>query len=142
MDAGLRDNYGGKISMEYMHVMKEWISKNTSGVILIQIRDTKKILENEEYKPVSLFKKFTLPFGNMYSNFPKTQDFDQEQLMKLGANEFDFPIDLISFNLREDKNDVISLSWHLTSQEKKKIKESFQSRSNQHALQQLKRILK
>lgn len=141
MDAGLRDNYGAKISFEYMHVLKEWITNNTSGVILIQIRDTKKVLENDEYAPVSLFKKFTLPFGNMYSNFPKTQDFDQEQLMKIGANEFDFPVDLISFNLRENKKDLISLSWHLTSQEKKKIKEAFNSRDNQHAVSQLRRAL-
>ena len=44
MDAGLRDNYGGKITMDYLHSMQDWIKENTSGVILLQIRDTKKYL--------------------------------------------------------------------------------------------------
>ena len=127
--------------MDYLYVLNDWIEKNTSGVIIVQIRDTKKMLDNESYQEVSLFDKFTLPFGNMYSNFTRTQDFDQEQLMMIGAKQNKYPVDLISFNLRENKKDKISLSWHLTAQEKKKINEAFQSRRNQHALDQLKRLL-
>jgi|TARA_R110000737_G_scaffold164321_1_gene191795 hypothetical protein len=142
MDAGIRDNYGGKITMEYLYVLNDWIEQNTSGVIIIQIRDTKKVLDNEAYQEVSLFDKFTLPFGNMYSNFTRTQDFDQEQLMMQGVQQYRFPVDLISFNLRENKKDKISLSWHLTGQEKKKINEAFSSKRNQHSLSQLKRLMK
>lgn len=141
MDAGIRDNYGGKVTMEFLYMMKDWIRENTSGVVIIQIRDTKKILDNEIYRPVSLIDKLTLPFGNMYKNFPRTQDFDQEQLFTIGSQQFTFPVDLVSFNLREDKNERISLSWHLTSQEKLKIENAFDSKSNQHALTQLKRLL-
>jgi hypothetical protein len=141
MDAGIRDNYGGKITMEYLYTLNDWIAKNTSGVIIIQIRDTKKVLDNEAYQEVSLFDKFTLPFGNMYSNFTRTQDFDQEQLMMQAVQQYKFPVDLISFNLRENKKDKISLSWHLTRQEKKKIDEAFESKRNQHSLNQLKRLM-
>lgn len=142
MDAGLRDNYGGKITMEYLHELNSWIKANTSGVIIVQIRDTKKVLDNESYQQVSLLNKFTLPFGNMYSNFPRTQDFDQEELLKIGSKQFDFPVDLISFNLRENSKDRISLSWHLTTQEKRKIERAFNSRRNQYSLKQLKKLLK
>ncbi|MBU2019750.1 MAG: hypothetical protein KJ941_08900 [Bacteroidetes bacterium] len=141
MDAGLRDNYGGKITMEYLNELNSWISENTSGVIILQIRDTKKVLDNESYQQISLMDKFTLPFGNMYSNFPRTQDFDQEELLKIGCQQFTFPVDLISFNLRENSKDRISLSWHLTKQEKEKIANAFQSRRNKHSLEQLKRLL-
>jgi len=141
MDAGIRDNYGGKITMEYLSALNKWLEKNTSGVIIIQIRDTKKILDNESYQQVSLFDKFTLPFGNMYNNFTRTQDFDQEQLMMVGVKKYEFPVDLVVFNLRENKKDKISLSWHLSRQEKKKITEAFQSKSNQYSLNQLKRLL-
>lgn len=141
MDAGIRDNYGGKITMEFLHAMKDWIRENTSGVIIVQIRDTKKILDNESYHQVSLIDKLSLPFGNMYKNFPRTQDFDQEELFAIGSQQFTFPVDLVSFNLREDKKERISLSWHLTSQEKLKIENAFNSTSNQHALAQLKRLL-
>ena len=141
MDAGIRDNYGGKAMMEFLHVMQDWINENTSGVIVLQIRDTKKILNNEAYRQVSMIDKIMLPFGNMYSNFPRTQDFDQEELMKIGVQQFRFPVDLISFNLRENKKDRISLSWHLTLQEKIKIDNAFDSKLNQASYKQLKRLL-
>lgn len=141
MDAGLRDNYGGKTMMEFIHIMQQWIKENTSGVIVIQIRDTKKVLDDESYSQISFIDKLTLPFGNMYKNFPRVQDFDQEELMKLGTHGLEFPIDLISFNLREKSKDRISLSWHLTQSEKLKIEKAFDSKKNQNALNQLQRIL-
>ncbi len=141
MDAGIRDNYGVKITMELLYHLQDWIKKNTSGVIILRLRDTKAVLENTTYHQVSLINKLTMPFGNVYSNFPKTQDFDQDQLLKIGSKSFSFPFDVISFNLRENVNDKISLSWHLSSQEKNKIKKAFYSTSNQEALQTLKNLL-
>jgi hypothetical protein len=141
MDAGIRDNYGGKVTMEYLHVFNDWISKNTSGVVILQIRDTKKVLDNETYRQVSLSNKISLPFGNIYKNFPRTQDFDQDQLIKLGKEHFNFPIDVVSFNLRENNKDKISLSWHLTTVEKHKVEVAIQSRSNRHSLERLKKLL-
>lgn len=141
MDAGIRDNYGGKITMEYLYAFNDWIKKNTSGVIIVQIRDTKKVLSHQKLKPVSLLKKFTLPFANMYSNFPRTQDFNQDEMFKLMRNDLTFPMDVISFNLREDSRDRISLSWHLTKQEKLKIENAFYSKSNQEALKELLKLL-
>ncbi len=141
MDAGLRDNYGGKTMMEFLFVMRKWIAENTSGVIILQVRDTKKILDNEYYQQISLIDKLTIPFGNMYNNFPKTQDFDQEELMKIGVQQYPFPVDLISFNLRENMKDHISLSLHLTSLEKQKIQKAFYSVNNQNSLLQLERLL-
>lgn len=141
MDAGIRDNYGGKTTMEYLHVLKNWIAENTSGVIILQVRDTKKVLEGEAYSRVSFIDKITMPFGNMYKNFPRVQDFDQEELMKISSRGFPFPIDIITFNLRERKDDRISLSWHLTKNEKLKIEKALESSLNQEALKQLTRIL-
>lgn len=139
MDAGIRDNYGGKITMELLYKLQNWIKENTSGVIVIQIRDTKKILDNTTYRKVSLINKLTMPFGNMYSNFPRTQDFNQEQLFKIGIKELPFPVDVVSFNLREKINDQISLSWHLSKQEKNKIDNAFYSELNQQSLSFLKK---
>lgn len=142
MDAGIRDNYGGKVTMEYLNALKEWIKENTSGVIILKIRDTKKILKGETVHKVSLLNKFTMPFGNMYDNFPRTQDFDQDELFKLGVQALEFPVDLVVFNLRENKKDRISLSWHLTSQEKMKIQKALSSKDNLLANQQILNLLK
>ena len=141
MDSGIRDNYGGKVTVDYLFALSKWIKENTSGVIIIEIRDTKRILENEYYKQTSLLDKITLPFGNVYRNFTRTQDLDQEQLMKLCQTSFNFPVEKITFNLREDYNERISLSWHLTKKEKRKIGRAFGSSENQKALNRLKKLL-
>lgn len=141
MDAGIRDNYGSKTTLEYLFSLRKWIEENTSGVIIVEVRDTKRILNQEAYDHISLTDKLTLPFGNMYNNFPRTQDFDQEQMMRTAMYGFKFPVDIVTFNLRENKSDRISLSWHLTKQEKNKIRNAFYSESNQGSLQRLKQLL-
>jgi hypothetical protein len=142
MDAGLRDNYGGKLTMEIMYSMRKWIKKNTSGVIILQIRDTKKLLRGDVVKNVSLINKFTMPFGNMYDNFPKTQDFDQETLMRYATHRIGFPVHFISFNLLEEQKKRISLTWHLTGQEKARVNKAFYSRGNKYALHKLERLMR
>lgn len=137
MDAGIRDNYGGKTMMQFLDVMQDWINENTSGVVVLQVRDVKKVFENETYHQVSFLDKLTLPFGNMYKNFPRVQDYNQDELIRLGIKSMDFPVDIVSFNLLEKKNDYVSLSWHLTTHEKNKIYHSFYSSGNQEALRRL-----
>ncbi len=142
MDAGLRDNYGGKITLEMLYKMRNWIRKNTSGVIILQIRDTKKMLRGDVVRKVSLLDKFALPFGNMYGNFPKTQDFDQEEMMRIAVNRLGFKVNFVTFNLLEEQKKRISLSWHLTSQEKARVNKAFYSRGNKFAMFELNRLLK
>lgn len=141
MDAGIRDNYGGKTALDYLYAIRSWIKQNTSGVIILEIRDTYRIIDNVTYHQISLMDKLTLPFGNMYNNFPRTQDFDQEQLLKVSTSGFSFPVDIVTFNLRESRKDRISLSWHLTKQEKKKISKAFYTKKNQLAFKKLKELL-
>jgi hypothetical protein len=90
---------------------------------------------------VEITDKITLPFGNIIVNFPHTQDYDQEQLMKLCSKSFKFPVDVVTFNLRERKEDRISLSWRLTKREKQKIELAFSSKENKIALEKLKKLL-
>lgn len=141
MDAGIRDNYGGKVTIDYLFANSKWIEKNTSGVIILETRDTKRILNDESYQQINLLDKITLPFGNIIVNFPSTQNYDQEQLMKLCTISFKFPVDLVTFNLRERKEDRISLSWRLTKREKQKIEQAFSSKENKLALKKLKNLL-
>ena len=141
MDAGLRDNYGGKVTIEYLLALKNWIQENTSGVIIVEMRDTKRILNKQNVQPITLIDKLKVPFSTMMDNFDRTQDYDQEQLIKLTKTSFDFPVDIISFNLRESIDDRISLSWHLTSREKQKIKLALNSKENKQALLTLKKSL-
>lgn len=142
MDAGIRDNYGMKTSILYLNALKNWIDKNTSGVIVVEIRDTKKVMDDEAYSNVSFISKLTLPFGNMYKNFPKVQDYNQNELFENSRNNYPFPVDIVTFNLMENKVDRISLSWHLTAQEKKRILNAYNSPANQKSFDKLAKLLK
>jgi hypothetical protein len=142
MDAGIRDNYGGKVTIDYLFANSEWIKKNTSGVIIIETRDVKRILNDESYHEVNLLDKITMPFGNMIVNFTRTQDFDQEQLMRMATRTFEFPVDVVTFNLKENTSDRISLSWRLTSREKQRIEKAFRTKENSESLQKLLLLLK
>ena len=142
MDAGLRDNYGGKVTIEYLFALKKWIEENTSGVIIVEMRDTKRILNKQNVNRITLIDKLKVPFSNMMDNFDRTQDYDQEQLMELSKTSFNFPVEIVTFNLRESVDDRISLSWHLTGREKQKIKAALSSPENKNALLELKKYLR
>jgi hypothetical protein len=131
MDAGTRDNFGVKTMMQWINAMEDWIEQNTSGIVVIQIRDTRKLLAGDEVRQIAFLDKFSLPFSNVYGNFPRTQDFDQEELLKMATFDRSFPLRMVSINLREGSKDRISLSWHLTSKEKFKIKKAVLSKENQ-----------
>ena len=68
MDAGLRDNYGMKTTMQFLYTFRNWINTNTSGVVVVQLRDIQKDFQAKSGEP-TLVKKFTAPLGSMYGNF-------------------------------------------------------------------------
>ncbi|MDX1447005.1 hypothetical protein, partial [Lishizhenia sp.] len=141
MDAGIRDNYGAKTTLRYLSALEDWIKENTSGVIIVQIRDTKKGLNPDEEHAISLFEKMFKPLSNVYGNFPKVQDYNQDELVNLFLRYQDYPIDIVSLNLRETPKDKISLSWHLTKQEKQLIKKALSSERNTMEMQRLLKLL-
>jgi hypothetical protein len=110
-------------------------------VIIVKVRDSKKQLKGEEYKQVGMFDKLFLPFGNMYGNFPRVQDLDQDELIMNSQLYKDGLVNVVTFNLRESPLDKISLSWHLTSQEKKKIVEAVNSTENRREIEILLNLL-
>lgn len=134
MDAGTRDNFGVKSMEEFLYAMRDWVKENTSGITVVQIRDTRKLLGGQEPEQIGFLQKLTQPVFNLYTNFPRTQDFDQEELLReIGLNA-GVPMSYISFNLREFTKDRISLSWHLTTSEKVRIKRALDSEGNKASL--------
>lgn len=137
MDAGIRDNYGSKTTIGFINVFKEWIKNNTSGVVVVRIRDLKKNFTGIGKEQMSMIDKLFMPFGNMYGNFPYVQDFDQDENLALTVPNFDFPFDILSLNLRQSLDDKISLSWHLTAFEKVQVKNSLKSPVNEIEIDRL-----
>lgn len=141
MDAGTRDNFGGKMAVQWLFVLKDWIRENTSGVVLLQIRDTKKVIYGDGTRSLTFLDRFSEPFGNVLSNFPRTQDLDQDELITAFGKQAPFPFQVATFNLRTESSDRISLSWHLTSHEKRKIKQAIFRSSNRQTMNRLMKLL-
>ena len=62
MDAGFRDNFGEQTAIRFLNVFRNWILKNTSGVVLIQIRDRKTGGWENPYESTDITEIFTKPF--------------------------------------------------------------------------------
>lgn len=141
MDAGMRDNYGLEMALKYLYTFREWIQENTSGVVILQIRDRHKQfpIQDNEFKTIT--GTLSRPLGSFYGNWFQIQDFEQNQMLQYASAWYDGKIDVIDFELRNEKPDNISLSWHLTNREKNRIRESLLLPENQESIQRLKDLL-
>lgn len=141
MDAGIRDNYGVMTSLQFLYTFRDWISENTSGVIIIQLRDRDKYFEVEENPLSTVIQTFSSPVGSFYNNLFHMQDYSNDQLIKYCNSWYPGQIDVINLELHNHVHDRISLSWHLTTKERMKVKNSVQSANNKESLRKLKDLI-
>lgn len=137
MDAGGRDNIGVKVSYRYLFELREWINRYTSGVIIINIRDTENKMRNK-LQNTSIESAILTPGTLPYQNFFGVQDFVNDSEFKLLAPYFN-SIHQINFSVRQDKK--VSLSMHLTKKDKQTLSKEIFSEINQESIKKLKEIL-
>ncbi|TXB66635.1 patatin-like phospholipase family protein [Vicingus serpentipes] len=140
LDAGMRDNYGALSTFKHIHTFKNWINDNTSGVIVITIRDKSKdkLIENNPLK--SIIESANSPIGSLYGNLFQIQDYNLDDMLQYLSADLSHPIDVIDFEL-ESNNNQISLSWHLTKKEKTNVLNSIHSKNNQKSIVRLAKLL-
>lgn len=140
MDAGIRDNYGTKTTVRFIAGIKEWLAEHTSGVVVVEIRDINKDYDVENTKKMSLFERLLRPASNFYGNFQHAQEYNAEELFE-GNFAGDVPVERVTFILRKDPTELISLSWHLTQREKNDIKRIFNNEYNNTQIEKLFELL-
>jgi hypothetical protein len=140
-DAGGRDNYGFETCARFLHVFREWLSENTSGIVILQIRDSYVRKTEESYGNPTLYDAVAGPIGSLYKNLFVTQDFTNDALMRYVKTGLRCPIEVVRMELRNEKPDRISLSWHLTRKEKMKVISSMIFPSNLSAMKRMQDIL-
>lgn len=140
MDAGVRDNYGYRTTMMFLYTFRDWIAKNTSGVVVLQMRDKQKELD---VKPVSgsLLSRLVDPVGSVYGNFVKVQDQDYDLMLKQASAWMPCPLYMVDLQLRHNDDQEISLSWHLTAVEKKQVLRTVYAQDNAAALKMLRQLV-
>ena len=141
MDAGVRDNFGLATSINYIDNFKHWINDNTSGVVVVQIRDREKNSKSKNRNQGSFISKLFTPLTNVYSNFLKIQDYNNDYLLDNLSNSFDGGVDYIEIALGELSSEEISMSWHLTSKDKKIIYQQLNSKENINAINKIRELL-
>lgn len=140
LDAGVRDNYGAITTFKYIHTFRKWIDENTSGVIIIQIRDKEKDKSIADNPLRSIAETFSTPIGSIYNNLFAIQDYNLDDMIQYLSDDIQQPLHVIDFEL-ENEQSRVSLSWHLTPREKKSIIEAVSSPINKKSLAQLNGIV-
>lgn len=141
MDAGFRDTYGTSLAIKHLYAIRNWVDKNTSGVVILQIRDGKKNEQIEESESRSLFKLITNPLGHIYDNLFTMQDYVNDDLVVYAQNWLKSDLEVVDLELTRPELEDISLSWHLTTKEKTIIQRSAYNEKNQEAMFRLKELL-
>jgi Patatin-like phospholipase len=150
MDAGLTDNFGISDALRFLYSYRHWIAQNTSGVVILSIRDSKKEIAIEPRKNLSLLDKMSTPVQSVYENYAKMQTINNDSKIEYATSWFDNQIDVINLQYIPTYNpkhqqpaDVhrAALSWRLTGREKKSVIFSINSKSNQQALRRLIELL-
>ena len=141
MDAGLRDNYGQETAIRFIHVFEKWIKENTSGVVLLQIRDRKTGGWDNPYESEDISEIFTKPFLLLQYNWYKMQEYNQNDLLSLSQTIIGKTFYKISFQYVPKKEDAgAALNFHLTKREKQNIAEALDSENNTLAFQQFMKL--
>ncbi|MDW3197188.1 MAG: patatin-like phospholipase family protein [Cytophagales bacterium] len=138
MDAGISDNFGISDALIFLQTFQDWISANTSGVVLLVIRDTPKIRDPKPRPNPGIIGRFTAPISSVYNNLAGIQDLNNDRHLQHVDDWLDAPFDMVELEYGDtEKIGRASLSWHLTSKEKESIQQAIYNENNQRALQKL-----
>ena len=117
-DAGMRDNIGTDNVVRFLHTFNEWLSIHTSGIVIVQTRDKRKVREPEQSSENTIVNSLSRPLKSFYGNLFSVQDYNHDRELMTAGAWLHVPLDVLDFELKNEEPDVISLSWHLTEREK------------------------
>ncbi|MBL0053165.1 MAG: patatin-like phospholipase family protein [Bacteroidetes bacterium] len=140
MDSGIRDNFGLHTTCRFLQVFKKWISDNTSGVVIIQIRDTYKHAAFRDNSAKTLIQNLFAPLRNVSNNLIIMQEYNNDAYLQYVLDLYNHNINLVTFELPESELHV-PLSWHLTSTEKTYIEQQTINKDNAQSLQYLQKVM-
>jgi Patatin-like phospholipase len=143
MDAGLRDNFGQETTLRFIDCFKDWIKQNTSGVLLLQIRDRKNDNWQNPLETGSVTDILLKPATMLQNNWYKLQDFFQTDQYAYLNNDSLGAMHRVTFMYIPEKEEKgAALNFHLTAREKRDVIASFGNAHNRAALTQVLQCMK
>ncbi|MDP4128563.1 MAG: patatin-like phospholipase family protein [Bacteroidota bacterium] len=138
MDAGFRDNFGEEVSIRFLNVFREWILKNTRGVLMIQIRDRKVGGWESPFESTSITEIITKPVLLLQYNWYKMQEYNQDNLLSVFQGLMGPDFYKMTFQYEPKKaNEGVALNFHLTRQEKLDVANALDLPVNQEIFQKV-----
>lgn len=145
IDAGVADNYGLETASRYMKHFSKWFVANTSGFMLLQIRDSRlQSLDLPKFKQKNSIGQMLDPIGSMYSAYYMSNDLTTEQYIHniddgmLGTMEYNS----FQYEPKDSGGIRASLSWHLTPSEISSIESSLENPLNEELFSKVANWLK
>jgi hypothetical protein len=137
MDAGFRDNFGELTSIRFMDAFRGWLRDNTSGVVLLQVRDRKAGGWDNPFESDDITDIVTKPLVLLEDNWYNLQEYNQNDLVGLTQNAMGFPFRKLVFQYVPKTEDAgAALNFHLTTQEKLNIIGALDNSDNQQTFRE------
>jgi len=141
LDAGIRDNFGMSNTLKFIYFFRDWLQRNTSQIIIIQVRDQQKFIDLDSTKHPSLLEEVSQPFGTFYRTILDVQDYQMDDQIRLARDWYKGRIHVMEFVLDRSETNPISLSWHLTEKEKERINQAVETEENQREFNRLRQLI-
>jgi hypothetical protein len=142
MDAGLRDSYGQETALRFVNVFRDWISQNTSGVVMVQVRDRKIGGWENPFESGDISELATKPLLLLQYNWYKMQEFNQDNLISLSQQIAGDQFFKITFQYApEQEKGRAELNFHLTQREKRDILDALDNQVNTQAYRAFSHLL-
>lgn len=134
MDAGFRDNFGIEGCTRFVNVFHDWIMENTSGVILLQIRDRKGGEWDYKPEPNNVTEIITKPVLTLQYTWYKMQQYNLNDMLALTERSFGDHFKKITFQYVPGEHEkAVTLNLHLTKSEKLGLYQTLKNEYNTHS---------
>ncbi|MFO0844381.1 MAG: patatin-like phospholipase family protein [Gemmataceae bacterium] len=126
VDAGYYDNYGVDVAASWLYQYRGWLAENTSGVVLIQVRDAMSERRRLYAEPVSLpLEGLTGPLVGLGSARSASMSFRNDELVQILSDHFNrHGKPMFTTVVFEAPGDV-AMSWYLTRGELARMRTGF-----------------
>jgi Patatin-like phospholipase len=143
MDAGLRDNFGQETTLRFIDNFKDWIKENTSGVLIIQIRDRPADNWQQPFESSSITDMIVTPATMMQHNWFKMQGYYYDDELAYFKNDTALKINKVTLAYVAEKEEkTAALNFHLSAREKRDVIASFDNKANQTEAKKIVELLK
>ena len=142
MDAGLSDNFGTEVASRYLYVMRDWLEKNTSETIFLEIRDTRENDVSTNSDQVSLGRMLIDPVFVIQNKWEAFQSYQHTYYKDFAPYYLDGKLRFITLQyVPKESKKVAALNFHLTQKEKEDLYQSIDNPDNKAAIDTLIQLL-